>query len=513
MPLIDSARSAGDHPRMPGQRFVVGGSIRRSVAPASALAAIWLALLAAAPPAKAADTMSLSSSPANPTGVTPLKITATVGSTTTAGSNLTVIVNPRGQACPADPSTDSNAKVISQTASGGAETIGSNPEAFEHGGYRLCGWLVDATNGTTTAQLPITIANPDKLSLRVSPLTVTDGADSTVSLTGIADVHRPAVFITRKSAGTGGCAANPSADRGALIPGYDPAATFGAFSSSSSVALGTGPSGRSDQEPPGAYVLCAWLMDAAGSKTVPLAPAQSASVTLTAPTGTLAYSLPELIEARKRFSLQMSFTTSAADITLFVDLKPLPAHGRPCASSAAADRGVVKTFSSSTPSARTTVPVTLSRPGVYVACAWLEWPHGTIDGPFPGRFVVASSHQHAITYYGTTSQHLPRSKLRSSYPIVFQTIDGQIVNLAYFARFTCTRTGRPSSRPIYTTSFPAFGLSSATHFGDTFVQGTDRAVVDGGLTSRRATGTLNEMYTSAGYTCRSGTVRFSARRG
>lgn len=238
-------------------------------------------------------------------------------------------------------------------------------------------------------------------------------------------------------------------------------------------------------------------------------PAASGSV----PTGTLAYSLPELVVADKRFSIAMSYTSSATDVMMYVDLKPLPAQGRACGSTHAADHGAVATLSAHVAGVRTTTLITLTTPGVWVACAWLEWPQGAIDGPFPGRFVVAGSHQRATLYYGVTSQHLPRSKLKSSYPIAFQAIDGQIVNLAYFARYRCTRPGRPASHPIYSTSFPAFGLRSPTGFGFTFAQGSDRAVIHGQLTARHATGTLSEMYTSGGYQCRSGAVTFTAQRG
>jgi hypothetical protein len=213
-----------------------------------------------------------------------------------------------------------------------------------------------------------------------------------------------------------------------------------------------------------------------------------------------------------RLPIEMSYDTSASDVTLYLDLKRLPSHGRLCAGSHAADRGALQTIALTTPSRRTTSAVRVSAPGVYVACAWLEWPHGTIDGPFSGRFVVAGRHQRATLYYGFTSQKIPQSKLRSSDPIVFETIDGQIVNLSYFARYTCTRAGKPPTHPIYTTSFPAFGQSSAAFFGYTFVSGSDRAVLRGHFGRRASTGTLSESYTSGGYRCRSGTLRFTARR-
>jgi hypothetical protein len=470
-------------------------------------------LLATAASASA-DTLVVSSSPSNPTGVTPITITASLPEATAMGSILEVIVNPAGQSCPADPSGDSNPPAILEAVNfGGAGSISSAPFTLEHGSYTVCGWLTNS--GTVIpAQAQLAVANSDKLAFASVPSSVVDGATTPLSLTGIADVQGPVVYVTRKPAANGSCAANPSADTGTPLSGLDPAtATFGSFSSSASVALGGGVEGP-DSEPPGAYLLCAWLMDSAGSKTVPIAAPASATVTLVAPSGTLAYSLGgQLVSAGSPFSVTTSFSTTASDVTLYLDFKPLPASGRLCASTRAADRGVVKTITSTLANHRTTSSVRLAKPGVYIACAWLAWPHGTVDGPFPGRLVVAASHQRPELYYGVTSQKIPRSKLKSSYPIAFEAIDGQIINLAYFARYTCTLRGKPSSHPIYSTSFPAFGMSSATRFADTFVTGSDHASISGHRRRRRATGTLSESYESGGYTCRSGTVTFSARRG
>jgi hypothetical protein len=479
---------------------------------AALLCACWLIVPVA--PARADAPLTLSVNQSNPSGTTPLTITAALGQTTATGSTLEVIVNPAGQLCPGDPASDPNRQVTMPPVTGGPQTLTSSPFTLEHGAYTVCGWLEDPTNGPSTAQAALTVANPDTLSFNPLPSTIPDGVATPLSLTGVADVQDPRVYVTRKPAANGRCAADPGADGGAPLTGFDPAVeNFGSFTSSSLVALGGGPAGL-DSEPPGQYLLCAWLMDAAGSKTVPLASPASAMVTLTAPTGTLAYSLGgQLVTARSRFSITMSFTTQATDVALYLDLKPLPARGRPCAATHAADRGALKTFTDTIAGHGTTAFARLATPGVYVACAWLEWPHGTVDGPFPGRFVVAGGHQRATLYYGLTSQKIPRSKLKSTYPIVFQVIDGQVVNLSYFARYTCTLAGKPTSHPIYTTAFPAFGLSTPLSFGDTFVSGSDHALVSGQLGGRLATGTLSESYRSGRYTCRSGTVAFTARRG
>ncbi len=254
------------------------------------------------------------------------------------------------------------------------------------------------------------------------------------------------------------------------------------------------------------------LASGAGAPSATAESRPSPTASPPAPTGTLAYSLPELVVAQERFSIAMRYSSSATDVTMYLDLKPLPAHGRLCGRTHASDHGAVATLTGNVAGVRTSAPMKLTTPGVWVACAWLEWPHGTIDGPFPGRFVVAGAHQRATLYYGVTSQRLPRAKLKSSYPIAFQAIDGQIVNLAYFARYRCTRPGKPASHPIYSTSFPAFGLRSQTGFRFTFAQGTDQAVISGRLSRRHATGTLSEMYTSGGYQCSSGAVTFTAQR-
>jgi hypothetical protein len=280
------------------------------------------------------------------------------------------------------------------------------------------------------------------------------------------------------------------------------------------VPLGAGENGEIDDAPPGRYLLCAWLMASSQSNAKPLAKPASATVALIAPTGTLDFSpLHELVGIGQRLGIQTTFTTSATDLTLAVDVKPLPAHGPVCAPTRAGDTGVVQVVVARKPAVRSTTMIRLARAGVYVACARLEWPHGTVDGPFVARVVVAARHQRAAAYLGATDQRLPRSKTQSSYPIEFATIDGQLVNLYYYARFTCKRDGKPTTHPIYSTSFPVFGIGVGGRFADSFTFGNDHASITGRLRGGRASGSFSETYTTKdGYSCRSGSVAFNARR-
>jgi hypothetical protein len=176
------------------------------------------------------------------------------------------------------------------------------------------------------------------------------------------------------------------------------------------------------------------------------------------------------------------------------------------------DSGAVKLVVSHKPGRKITMPVTLGAGGAYVACAWLEWPGGTIDGPFDGRVVVARPGQHARFWCGTTSQRLRPAQIHhSSCPVSFETIDGQVVYLSYWAQFTCTAPGHKTSHKTYQTSFPVFGMSSRSTFSGHYDQGTDVAAASARLKRKRGHGTLSESYTSGGFSCASGVIGFKVR--
>lgn len=467
--------------------------------------------LPAASAGAASNSLTLSFSPGDPSGITPVTVTAN-GSTATAGEYLIVAVVPASTGCPSQYENVSGGYWINQQmqAAGTFTPVHSAARQLEHGSYEICGWLADSSSGPPVLNVaaPMAVSNPDALSLSVSPSAVTDGDSATVSVNGVADVDNPEVYVTEKPAADGGCAANPGADTGMPLSGYDPASvTFGTFSDSATEVPGSG-SGGPDALPPGRYELCAWLMDADGSSTVPLAPVASAKITLQAPIGSLAYSVPELVHAGTKFAITAAVSTTAADVGLYLDYKPLPLSGAPCASTQSLEPTDAQLVINDGHQASTDVSARVRRSGVYVACAWLEWPHGTVDGPFAGRFVVLSKHQRPLVFSGSTSQ-----RPRVARAISLETVDQQVVDLTYRARFSCTRRGRRTTHPIYATTFPAFGSDPGGAFLESFVQGTDVASIGGRLGARSAHGTFREAYSSRGYECRSGLVSFSARRG
>ncbi|HTX47740.1 MAG TPA: hypothetical protein VMD48_15760 [Solirubrobacteraceae bacterium] len=474
-------------------------------------AALLCAVLPAATAGAASNSLTLSFSPGDPSGITPVTVTAN-GSTAAAGEYLIVAVVPASTGCPSQYENVSGGYWINEQlqAAGTFTAVHSAARQLEHGSYDICGWLADSSSGppVLNASAPMAISNPDTLSLSDSPSAVTDGASATVSVNGVADVDNPEVYVTEKPAADGGCAANPGADTGIPLSGYDPASvTFGTFSDSATEAPGSGSSGP-DALPPGRYELCGWLMDGDGSSTVPLAPVASATITLKAPIGSLAYSVPELVHAGTKFAITAALSTTSSDVGLYLDYKPLPASGSPCASSQSLEPKDAQLVISDGHQASTDVSARVRRAGVYVACAWLEWPHGTVDGPFAGRFVVLSKHQRPLVFSGSTSQ-----RPRLPHAISLETVDQQVVDLTYRARFSCTRPGRRTTNPIYATTFPAFGSVRGGAFLESFVQGTDIASIGGRLGARSAHGTFREAYSSRGYECRSGLVSFTARRG
>jgi hypothetical protein len=476
-----------------------------------AVIAVWLAFAALA--GAASDSLSLSFSPAHPSGTTPLTITGS-GSTSTADELVIIAVVPAATGCPSQYANVPGGFWVDQQEGGPGPfnpSVQSIPRQLKHGSYDICGWLVrqtePATIVATATPVPVSVSNPDSLKLSVGSASLTDGGSTTVSVQGIADVQNPEVYVTEKPAADGGCGASPSLDRGTPLADYDPAfVNFGSFSDSQIEYPGIGKSTR-DALPPGRYELCGWLIDADGSTANPLAPVASATVTLKPPSGTLAFSLPELVRTGSRFAVNADLSTGAADVGLYLDLKPLPAHGPPCASSQSQEPRNAQLVIDNGHAATTSVSAKLGRGGVYIACAWLEWPHGTIDGPFTGRIVALAPHQRPVSYGGGTSQ-----RLHLADAISFETVDGQVVNLTYRARFACSRRGRATTHPTYATTFPAFSVGRGGAFSDVFVQGSDRATLSGRFHARSAHGEFSEAYPSGGYECRSGKVSFTAHR-
>jgi hypothetical protein len=487
---------------MPGRQWVAG------VVVATALAG---AALASAAPA-AADTLIVSSKPTAPSGVTAITFTA-AWSTSSNGAHVTVSVeNASIHKCPSSPSGGRGIKVIDTVAAVYGAPAKSEPSVFEHGRYLVCGWLIGPSSTLATDHHSLSVSNPDHLGISLAP-NVIDGTTTPLTFSGIADVANPVIVIKRNDAAHR-CSAAPKSDPGQPLSGAAPApGAAGVFTSATTITPGAGPSGAVDSADPGDYTVCAWLLDGSNGSGDPLAPPASAPLTLTAPTGTLAFTMPELVRAGHRFGVAAKYDASTANVKLYVDLKLLPAAGPLCAGSHAQDAGAVKLIVGAKRGVKTTRRVRLSSGGVYVACAWLEWSHGTIDGPFSGRVVVARAHQRPTYWCGNTSQRLrPSQTHHARCSISFETIDGQVVYLSYWAGFTCTASGHLPSHKIYTTSFPVFAMSAPKAFVGTYDQGSDHAAVDARLRRKRGRGTLSEEYRSDGYTCATGTVAFKVRR-
>jgi hypothetical protein len=484
---------------------------KRLIAGAALVAGLLGATLGAAPAGAASDSLTLTFSPDPASGVTPVTVTAS-GSTAAAGESLYVAVVPAASGCPSQYENAPEGYWIDQQeqSAGTFSAVHSVARQLEHGSYDICGWLAQSSTGPNapTATASMTISNPDKLTLSASQSMLTDGASTTLSVAGVADVETPEVYVTEKPAADGGCAANPAADDGVPLPGYDPRpVTYGTFSNSGSDTPGSGSSGP-DALPPGRYELCGWLMDADGSTTEPLAPVASITINLLPPTGRLAYSVPELVRISAKFAITAAFSTKATDVGLYLDYKLLPKKGSPCAATQSLEPKTAQLLIDDGHAASATVSARVPRAGVYVACAWLEWPHGTVDGPFAGRFVVLSKHQRPVAFSGDTSQ---RPSL--SHAISYETVDDQVVDLTYRARFTCTRHKRRTTHPVYATTFPAFGTERGGAFLESLVQGTDVASIGGRLGASSGRGTFREAYSSRGFKCHSGVVAFTTRRG
>jgi hypothetical protein len=184
-----------------------GGSLRWASGRWAAVVWVVGVSLWAAPAAAADPQITLS--PSDPTGVTPITVTATVGDSHPSDSTVEVIVNPASEHCPSDPSSDPNQVVVGPNQ----PPVSSSPFTLEHGDYNVCGWVLDPSNAVVEHDhVALTIANPDAISLALPASTVVDGTMATLTATGVVDVQNAALYVTRKPAADDDCAANPAAD-------------------------------------------------------------------------------------------------------------------------------------------------------------------------------------------------------------------------------------------------------------------------------------------------------------
>jgi hypothetical protein len=181
------------------------------------LIVVGLVLASAGTGRAAADSLSLSTSPSQPSDTVPPQIVAS-GDT----SNPAVLHVEYRQAdtggCASDPTLDTGTAVSPDGTSLGVGQFGpvvGDPQTLAIGGYLLCGWITDPSDPTVvfaSASATFTVTASDSVAL----LPVTDAVEGRpfdVDATGIAYDPDAIIDATYKPEG-GACAASPDLDTG-----------------------------------------------------------------------------------------------------------------------------------------------------------------------------------------------------------------------------------------------------------------------------------------------------------
>jgi hypothetical protein len=244
-----------------------------------------LALASAGAARASADTLSLSTSPSQPSDAVPPQIVAS-GDTSHAGAVLHVDYRQADTgSCAADPTLDPGTPASPDGTGLGPGSFGpvvGDPQPLAVGDYVLCGWVTDPDDETmvfASASAAFSIAASDSLAL--VPMTgAVEGRPFDVDATGIAYDSNAVIDATYKPAG-GACSPSPDLDTGVIANDSGNPPDPGPYSD---------PVLSQQVLDAGSYLVCAWLLDqddpthplVATSETITVRPVR-ASIQLLAP--------------------------------------------------------------------------------------------------------------------------------------------------------------------------------------------------------------------------------------
>jgi hypothetical protein len=492
----------------------------------------WIALFGAlaalhAAPAAAAS-LSLTTSPANPSDRAQLQILA--DGTTDAVSTAAVRVHYKREGtgqCGASPDADGGTAIEPDgVAVGPGEFhVAGALQSFTPGGYLVCGWLMDTSGAQpdplAATALHMAVAASDALALTISDPDPVQGRALDLHATGTSYDADAAVFATSKANG-GTCAGTAPADTGTSL---DPAG-FAAGSGAFDIALST-----QQVYAPGAYLLCSWLVDTRRGSNEPLATATK-TLTVRALSPTLGFTAPPRVDALSQFTATLrTHVDHDVPVEAVVNQKPLP--GGSCAPSPKGEPTSVKTLSDTQitdtqqPAGDVSVPMQGQlEPGAYLLCAWLipAWHGAAPDAVLAGPLSAAVTAVKPRTYKGRTSQHL-------SIRFVISAVAHQILQIDYTDKYRCGRgkiffnNGQGWWNGVYTASLNTTNFGALKAGADGRFKANLNAVRDnrfairGRLDGNTVTGSMHGtgksnalVNTNQRRTCRTGTVKFTARR-
>jgi hypothetical protein len=492
-----------------------------------ALVVAGIALGSAGAGRAAADSLSLSTTPAQPNDAVPPQIVASGDSSNAGGAGLHVdyrLADTGG--CASDPTLDTGTPLSPDGTSLGVGQFGPvvvDPQTLGIGAYMLCGWITDPNDETVvfaSASATFTVTASDSVAL-VPVAGAVEGRPFDVDATGLAYDPDAIIDATYKPSG-GVCASSPDLDTGVVANDSGSPPDPGPYSD---------PVVSQQVLDAGRYLVCAWLIDPqdptdllkATSETITVRPVQ-ASVHLRA---------PGRIDGGQTFAVTLSANVDwGVPLTAIADLKPKTKgsgcagnpDGEPAAAAQELNEQLTGTQQPAGVVSSTNTHVSVPGYGAYLVCAWLlnGWSTAANPPTVAGPISATVTALRPETFRGRTSQRLPIK-------ITLAPVEHLVLGISARDRLQCagsaTFTNGTHWNGLWSNDFgtAAFGklrlqgsgsfrVSLDADHNHTFkLQGHERG--------RRITGTFSEQGKSSAFTsnraqslpCSTGTVSYTVR--
>ena len=383
-----------------------------------------------------ADSLTLSTSPSQPSDAVPPQIVASGASSNTGGAMLHVayrLADTGG--CASDPTLDTGTPLSPDGTSLGVGQFGpvvGDPQTLSIGHYMLCGWVTDPNDDThvfASASATFTVTASDSVAL-VPTAGAVEGRPLDVDATGLSYDPNAILDATYKPAG-GTCASSPDLDTGTVANDSGNPPDPGPYSD---------PVLSQQVLDAGRYLVCAWLVDPqdpadlleATSETVAVAPVQ-ASIQLRA---------PSRIDGEQAFVVTLSANvdwgvplTAIADLVRKTKASGCAANpvGEPMAADQALNEQITGTQEPAGVVSSTNSDVSVPGFGSYLLCAWLlnGWTTAanppTVAGPISATVTAVRPE----TFRGRTSQQLPIK-------FTLAPVEDRVLAISYKDRLRCS---------------------------------------------------------------------------
>jgi len=493
-----------------------------------ALVAAGIVLGTAGAATAAADSLTLSTTPAQASDAVAPQIVAN-GDTSHSGAVVHVDYRQADTGgCAADPTLDPGTPASPDGTGLGTNGFGpivGDPQTLAIGDYLLCGWITDPNDETVvfaSASATFTVTASDSVAL-VRVAGAVEGRPFDVDATGLAYDPNAVIDATYKPAG-GACAPSPDLDTGVVANNSGSPPDPGPYSD---------PVLSQQVLDAGRYLICAWLIDPqdpadlleATSETITVRPVQ-ASIQLRA---------PKRIDGGQAFAVTLSSNVDwGVPLTAIADLKRKTKGsgcaanpvGEPMADAQALNEQITGTQEPAGVVSSTNSHVSVPGFGSYLLCAWLlnGWTTAanppTVAGPISATVTAVAPE----TFRGHTSQRLPIK-------ITLAPVEQLVLAITYRDRLQCAG---PATLPngtrwngLWGNDFGKGALGTLRLRGSGSFRVNLKANSDhvfrlhGHLRRKRITGTFSEQGKSSAFTsnpaqslaCGTGDVHYTASAG